>query len=92
MSTLLEEFMNRPIIGPDNSTNLASLSPFKVDGIFYTRERFDKILKRVLGTDKPPILLPTCELAKLLMKSHAFAHMSTNDTCVRSRHKTWIVR
>ena len=36
MSTLPEEFMNQPIIGPDNSTNLANLSPFKVDGIYYT--------------------------------------------------------
>ena len=36
MSTLPEEFMNRPIFAPDNSTNLASLSPFKVDGIYYT--------------------------------------------------------
>ena len=29
MSTLPEEFINQPIIGSDNSTNLASLSPFK---------------------------------------------------------------
>ena len=85
MLTLPEEFINWPIIGPDNSTNLASLSPFKVDGIYYMQGRFGKQLKRVLGTDKLPILPPTCKLAKLLMiKSHSIAHMSANDTCARS--------
>merc|ERR1711895_423015 len=77
MLTLPEEFMNQPITGPDNSTNLASLSPFKVDGIYYTRGRFGKQPKRVLGTDKLLILPPTSKLAKLLMmKSHSIAHMS----------------
>ena len=93
MSTLPEEFINRPIIGPDNPTNLASLSPFKVDGVYYMQGRFGKQLKRVLGTDKLPILPPMCELARLLMiKSHCIAHMSANDTCARSRHQAWIVR
>ena len=93
MSTLPKEFINRPIIGPNNSTNLASLSPFKVDGVYYMQGRFGKQLKRVLGTDKLPILPPMCKLARLLMiKSHCIAHMSANDTCARSRHEAWIVR
>merc|ERR1711867_126947 len=66
MSTLPEEFINRPIIRPDKSTNLASQSLFKYEGVYYTQGRFGKQLKRVLGTDKLPILPPTCELAKVL--------------------------
>ena len=85
VSTIPEEFLNRPIIGPDNSTNLASLSLFKHEGVYYTQGRFGQQLKRVLGTNKLPILPPTCKLAKLLMiKSHFIAHMSANDTCARS--------
>ena len=77
----------------DNSTNLASLSPFKYEGVHYTQGRFGKQLKRVVGTKKLPILPPMWELAKLLMiKSHCIAHMSANDTCARSRHEAWIVR
>ena len=85
VSTIPEEFLNWPIIGPNNSTNLASLSWFKHEGVYYTQGRFVKHLKRVLGTNKLPILPPTCELAKLLMiKSNSIAHMSANDTCARS--------
>ena len=40
--TIPEESINRPIIGPDNSTNLASLSPFKHEGVYYTQGRFGK--------------------------------------------------
>ena len=57
MSTLPEEFINRPIIGPDNSTNLASLSPFRYEGVYYTQGRFDKQLERVLGTANSPFFL-----------------------------------
>ena len=67
VSTIPKEFLDRPIVGPDNSTNLASLSLFKQEGVYYTQGRFGKQLKRVLGTDKFPILPPTCKLAKLLM-------------------------
>ena len=42
VSTVSEEFINWPIIGPDNSTNLASLSPFKHEGVYYTQGRFGK--------------------------------------------------
>ena len=75
VTTIPKEFLDRPIVGPDNSTNLASLSLFKHKGVYYTQGRFGKQLKRVLGTDKLPVLPPTCELAKLLMvKSHNRAH------------------
>ena len=42
MSTLLEEFINQSIIGPDHSTKYASLSLFKVKGVYYTQGRFGK--------------------------------------------------
>ena len=64
---VLTEFLNRPIVGPDCTSNLASLSPFKVEGIYYTQGRFGKQLICVLGTKKLPVLPPTCELARLLM-------------------------
>ena len=87
------EFLQRPVPGPEPSANLSSLSPFKVDGILYTRGRFGKQLKRILGTDKLPILPPTCELAKHLMtQAHNVAHMGGSDTCARSRQEAWIVR
>ena len=45
ISTLPKEFLDRPIIGPDSSNNLASLSPFKHEGIYYTQGQFGKQLK-----------------------------------------------
>ena len=85
ISTILSEFLTRPIVGPDCTSNLASLSPFKVEGVYYTQGRFGKQLKRVLGTEKPNILPSTCKLAKLLMdKAHNVAHMSGSNTCSRS--------
>ena len=69
------------------------MSPFKDAGIYYTRRRFGKQLKKILGKDKLPILTPTCELAKLLMtQAHSVAHMGGSDTCARSRQEAWIVR
>ena len=92
MSTLPKEFLDRPIPGPKETKNLVSLSAFREGGIFYTRGCFGKQLKRVLGSDKLPVLPPTCELARLLMiKSHCFAHMSANDTAARSRLDAWMV-
>ena len=77
ISTVPKEFLDRPIVGHDSSNNLASISLFKHEGIFFTEGRFSKQLKRILGTEKLPVLLPTCKLAKLLMvKSHNVAHMS----------------
>ena len=87
------EFLERPIAGTQQTSNLASISPFKEDGVYYTRGRFGKQLKRILGTDKLAILPPTCELAHLLMiKAHSTAHMAGLDTCARSKHEAWIVR
>ena len=37
MSTVLKEFLDWPIVGPDITSNLASLFPFRQDGIFYTQ-------------------------------------------------------
>ena len=34
MSTVPQEFLDRPIVGPDNTQNLVSLSPFRKDRIF----------------------------------------------------------
>ena len=59
MSNVPQEFLDRPIVGPDSTPNLASLSLFRKDGIFYTQGRFGKQLKCILGKDKLPVLLPT---------------------------------
>ena len=84
-STLPKEFLDQPIPGPEETENLVSLSAFKEGGIYYTRGRFGKQLTQILGSDKLPILSPTCELARLIMiKSHNFAHMSASDTAARS--------
>ena len=91
--TIPHEFSARPLAGPELTTNLASISPFKLDGVYYTKGRFGKQLKRILGTDKLAILPPTCELAKLIMiQAHSTAHMGGSDTCARSRQEAWIVR
>ena len=91
--TIPSEFSARPLAGPEVTTNLASISPLKSEGIYYTKGRFGKQLKRILGTDKLAILPPTCELAKLLMiQAHNTAHMGGSDTCARSRQEAWIVR
>ena len=84
-STLPKEFLDRPTPGPEETENLVSLSAFREGGIFYTRGCFGKQLKRFLGSDKLPVLPPTCELARLLMiKGHCIAHMSASDTTARS--------
>ena len=44
MSIVLQEFLDRPIVSPDDTQNLVSLSPFRKDGIFYTRGCFGKQL------------------------------------------------
>ena len=83
--TLPKEFLDRPIPGPEETKNLVSLSAFKEGGIYYTRVRFGKQLNGVLGSDKLHVLLPTCELARLLMiKSNCTTHMSANDTAACS--------
>ena len=88
MRTIPPEFSARPLAGPEHTTNLASISPFKLDGIYYTKGRFGKQLKRILGTDKLAILPPTCELARLLMmKAHSTAHMGGSDMCARLRQE-----
>ena len=93
MSTLPKEFLDRPIPGPKETENFVSLSTFKEGGVYYTRGCFGKQLNQVLGSDKLPVLLPTCELARLLMiKSHCFGHMSASDTAARSRLEAWIIR
>ena len=46
--TIPTEFLNRPLAGPDVTRNLASISPFKVDRIYYTQGRFGKELKHIL--------------------------------------------
>ena len=75
MRTVPPEFLARPLAGSECTSNLASLSLFKLEGIYYTKGRFGKQLKRILGTDKLPILPPTCKLAKLLMiKAHNTTH------------------
>ena len=92
-NNLPKEFLRRPIPGQDPSTNLQSLSPFTEDGVLYTKGRFGKHLKRILGTEKLPILPPTCELAKHIMtQAHKMANMGGSDTCARSRQDAWIVR
>ena len=40
MSTLPQEFLDRPIVGPPDTQNLVSLSPFRKDRIFCTRGFF----------------------------------------------------
>ena len=92
-STLPKEFLDWPIPGPEEMENIISLSAFKEGGIYYTRGRFGKQLNQILGSDKLPILSPTCELARLIMiKSHNFAHMSASDTATPSRLESWIIR
>ena len=84
MSTLPKEFLDRPILGSEETDNLVSLSPFKEGGIYYTRGRFGKQLSQILGSHKLPILTLTCELARLIMiKSHNFAHMSASNPAAR---------
>ena len=41
-STLPKEFLDQPILSPEETDNLVSLSPFKEGGIYYTRRRFGK--------------------------------------------------
>ena len=73
--------------------NMASLAPFMVDGIYYTRGRFGGQLKRVLGPDKLPILPATCRLAHLFMtQAHELTHSAGGETCFKSRVKCWITR
>ena len=92
MFTLPKEFLDWPIPGPKETENLVSLSAFKEEEIYYTSGCFGKQLNQILGSDKLPILLPTYELARLIMiKSHNFAHMSASDTAARSCLESWIV-
>ena len=37
MRTITPEFSAGPLAGPELTTNLASISPFKSDGIYYTK-------------------------------------------------------
>ena len=70
-----------------------SLQPFKKEGIWLTRGRFGKALKRVLGPDALPILSPTCRLSQLhLIEAHSRNHMGGGDTLFRSRPAAWIIR
>ena len=90
--TIPKEFLNRLLAGPEVTRNLISLSPFKVDSIYYTQGRFGKGLEHILGKDKLPVLPVTCELARLLMiQAHEQAYMGGSDTCARSRQEAWIV-
>ena len=73
--------------------NMASLAPFREEGIFYTQGRFGNDLGKILGPTKLAILPSTCRLAKLMMiASHEEAHRAGGDTCFRSRSRAWIVR
>ena len=76
-----------------STINMASLAPFKENGILYTQGRFGNDLGKILGPNKLPILPPTCRLAKLMMiASHNEAHRAGGDTCFRSRSRSWTVR
>ena len=91
--TVPVEYLGRDIPGTLRTTNLSSLSPFQEEGIWYTKGRFGKQLKRVIGTGKLAIISPTSELANLIMlAAHAETHMGGADTCARSRPQGWIVR
>ena len=73
--------------------NLASLSPFKHEGIWCTRGRYGSELGRILGPEQLPILPATSNLAKCIMHSaHSQAHRGGADTCFRSRSIAWIIR
>ena len=49
MRTIPPEFSARPLAGPEHTTNLVSISPFKLDGIYYTKGRFGKQLNEDSG-------------------------------------------
>ena len=73
--------------------SMASLQPYKKNGIWVTRGRFGKALKRVLGPDSLPILGPTSRLSQLfIIYSHNQNHMGGGDALFRSRSLAWIVR
>ena len=77
----------------ETSLPVTSLQPFKRDGIWVTRGRFGKALKRILGPDSLPILSPTSRLAQLyLLDSHERNHMGGGDCLFRSRAKAWVIR
>ena len=72
---------------------LASIQPYKKDGIWQTSGRFGKSLNKVLGPASLPILSPTSRLARLfIIASHQRNHMGGGDTLFRSRALAWIVR
>ena len=76
-----------------STCNMASLSPFRQDGIWWTQGRFGLDLKRVLGPEKLAILPASSSLAFLMMvESHNEAHRGGGDTCFRSRTRAWIVK
>ena len=71
-------------VQPRGRLNLQSLSPYKKEGIWYTRGRFGNELGRILGPEELPILPANCPLARTIMFSaHDKAHRGASDTCQR---------
>ena len=60
--------------------NFESLSPFKENGIWYTRGRFGNELGKIIGPEKLPILPNSCDLAHVIMSyAHSQAHRGGAD-------------
>ena len=77
----------------EKKINLASLSPFRHEGIWCTQGRYGSELGRVLGPERLPILPATSRLAVCIMNSaHGECHRGGADSCFRSRGIAWILR